>query len=278
MICLYYCRRGDNIELKYSLRSLEEFLNLPVVIVGGKPDWCHPDFFLEHKTNFGKCMDARSHIANGLSWIASNADKVIASAQHKQAKAEELRKAQKIESHSTRILSSYEDLLSAGGDEASDFGIEPDDDVCIMMDDVYLAAPFWKNHSKGTLRDCWKLSVKKYGKTAYNEILRKTLEFLEQLGITNPINYDSHAPFFCNRKKVQEAFRLMGKTNKQLAFRSVYGNLYKAKHVPARDIKFRTNDKVKLYSVMSSTDLELQNVLPILERRYPNISRHELMS
>lgn len=222
-------------------------------------------------------MDARAHIANGLSWIASNADKVIDNAKRKQASANKLRKSENLENHSTRILSSYKDLCSAGADEASDFGIEPDDDVCIMMDDVYLAAPFWKNHSKGTLRDCWKLSVKKYGKTAYNEILRETLEFLEQKGITNPINYDSHAPFFCNRKKVQEAFRLMGKSPKQLAFRSVYGNLYKAKHVPARDIKFRANEQVKLYSVMSSTDLELQKVLPVLQRRYPTPSRHELI-
>lgn len=44
---VYFCRGGDNEELKYSLRSVEKnFPHRKVWIYGEKPEWCHPDEFV----------------------------------------------------------------------------------------------------------------------------------------------------------------------------------------------------------------------------------------
>lgn len=43
----YFVRSGPNEELRFSLRSVAKaYPDLPVFIVGDKPDWCHPDGFL----------------------------------------------------------------------------------------------------------------------------------------------------------------------------------------------------------------------------------------
>lgn len=45
---VYFCRGGENEELRYSLRSVEQ--NLPhrkVWVYGEKPEWCHPDEYVQ---------------------------------------------------------------------------------------------------------------------------------------------------------------------------------------------------------------------------------------
>jgi hypothetical protein len=97
------------------------------------------------------------------------------------------------------------------------------DDFILMNDDFYLMRPIdeLKNYHNGIIKEM----VKRFPLSSYRKRLEKTQEYLESIGITEPVSFELHLPITYNKEKlkfVQTEHNPKG----DYATRSIYGNLY----------------------------------------------------
>lgn len=65
-----------------------------------------------------------------------------------------------------------------------------------------------------------------------------TREFIQRLGVADPLSYELHTPFLFNKKKLQKTFDLEGANCvKFLQIRSLYGNLHLKGSTSQKDVK-----------------------------------------
>lgn len=147
-------------------------------------------------------------------------------------------------------------------------------DVVIMMDDIFLLEPVgeWTlNHNRGTIES----QIKRMGiESEYTRLLRKTDRLLK-VRVEHPLSFEEHAPFYCNRKKLQTILNQYGS---DYLWRSLYGNVY---HIPTElryDVKLQkpTDDLPKNTFIVSSNEQSFKgNLGKYIRRQFPNKSRWE---
>ncbi len=226
MDLVYICRKGDNEELRYSLRSVVK--NLPksrVWVVGHKPDWYSGNFIPveDRSTKFNNIRHALIEVCNTP---------------------------------------------------------EISDDFVFMNDDFFFIKPVKKikNYNEGHLSD----KIVKYRRieptSGYLISLKKTMQYLKDRGIKNPISYDIHVPMIFNKAKLLEIAYLPFQT------RSIYGNLYQIASETITDVKRYHNGSCMTelsyyeneYPFISSEDKSFETLKKeILAEMFPDPSKYE---
>jgi len=138
----------------------------------------------------------------------------------------------------------------------------------LMNDDFFILKPTEevKTFSRGTLKEAKERHSTKAG--YYYRAICDTINFLEKIGYTDPIDYETHTPMIFEKNKFIEAADEIRKQRKGLLFRSVYGNMFK---VPAE-----VRIDVKTYSILNiekSMDNDLISTTDkiVLHPRFQNI-------
>ena len=131
----------------------------------------------------------------------------------------------------------YDNLLKAT--ESREVG----EDLIVLMDDVFVMKPSgsWPiNFNRHTL--AWQFAQsqqKQLGNTTeYNKLVLNTQKYLEKLGYPDPLSFEEHAPFRCNKSKLRTTLLSYGaKNSTTLLWRSIYGNTQHLETEHKLDIK-----------------------------------------
>ena len=160
------------------------------------------------------------------------------------------------------------------------------DDFILMNDDFFIMSRVdrLRPYYGGFVRDRIKNLLSKYSSSSYTALLNKSLRYLKQRGIINPLNYAIHVPFVVNKKKLLDILDL------GLSWRIIYGNLYNvggtevlSKDGESKDVKVylrngviegaKENSLSKKF--LSSQDDSFETLLPMLNLKFPNPSIYE---
>lgn len=156
----------------------------------------------------------------------------------------------------------------------------------LMNDDFFIldriADPVEElNLYMGTLRrQAEKLEERSNCPTNYLQGIKGTIEFLQGLGVAEPLSYEMHAPFVFNKHKVLKLFELDGiNTVECLQIRSLYGNLYLAGGIDSTDVKYTLNSGFlpkELGKFLSCDDAVFCQLAKVLLTKFPNKSVYEI--
>ena len=145
----------------------------------------------------------------------------------------------------------YENLIIALQDDRLT------DDVLLMMDDIFILVPYedWTiNYNRGTLQTQLD-NTTKGGSNSYYRLVENTKKELEK-DFTEPLSFEEHAPFLCNRKKMLELLQSYGSDRMPtMLYRSIYGNRYDIPTEYKPDVKLKQYaDRVPVGVPMFSTN------------------------
>lgn len=155
-----------------------------------------------------------------------------------------------------------------------------------MNDDFFILGPIKSptkelNLHNGTVQSVLDIKLKKYKDgTPYFRGMAQTKEFLQGLGIADPLSYELHIPFIFNKKKVLKMYELPG-VEKIPCFhkRTVYGNLYLNGGEYIKDVKFFMYDGFlpkKLGKFISCDDMGFYNLSNFLITKFTKKSIYEV--
>jgi hypothetical protein len=152
------------------------------------------------------------------------------------------------------------------------------EDFILMNDDFFfLQKEEIKFYRRGTIKSSKRTHSTKGG--YYYKAICKTLEFLQGMGINNPIDFEIHYPIIINKKKFLQSMEKV-KNEGGILFRSVYGNLNKIETEYRKDVKIYTPgqfEKMKKLPMISTderiaTDIVFQKWI---NSKFKNESRFE---
>lgn len=154
------------------------------------------------------------------------------------------------------------------------------EDVLLLMDDVFVLRPTeWKvNYNRGTLAEQLERSRKQYGETAYGQQVKFTHDLLTPTK-PNPLSFEEHAPFKCNRKLMLQVLDAMsGEAIDHILYRSVYGNTFNCPTKFKLDVKLQTaGDRLNSHDEVVSTGGSAFNGAAgtVIKDWFPNPSKYE---
>lgn len=145
-------------------------------------------------------------------------------------------------------------------------------DFVLMNDDFFIL-----NQSKinyfydGTLKEKYESHGSIHGTTEYFRVLSYANRFLEQRGISNALNYDTHTPMIMNREKLSE---IVGFSN---APRSVYGNMFNVGGIKIDDVKvYKSTKNIIAGDFISTEDNSFKTVYDlILKQKFTEKTKYE---
>lgn len=161
-------------------------------------------------------------------------------------------------------------------------------DFWSFNDDFILLAPwpepfptwFWKSiieHHNYNMRD--PRTVKR------KALFKRTLDYLQSLGIKNPMHYELHIPMKINGTEMlrilDEAFPTISEDTPPI-WRTLYGNLstlYTEPHVQREDVKHHSMVTVpprESMDFLSTDEKTVDNLLPMLHSEFPDPSPWEV--
>lgn len=159
------------------------------------------------------------------------------------------------------------------------------ENILLMMDDIFIVEKLGRwpdefNFNRGKLETQIQKSVEKNGKDNYNILLQHTLDELRNVRrIQDPLSYEEHAPFYCNRTKLEQIIDSLGPNAPDILYRTVYGNVVGGytKYKPDIKIRFPADDVPKNQSIISSNDQSFKNgkIGITLRNWFPHPSKYE---
>lgn len=153
----------------------------------------------------------------------------------------------------------------------------------LMNDDFFIIEKLSSidNFHGGSLLDKINLYKKIATKSGYISKLEQTLNKINDLGISNALDYELHVPMVMEKAKL----KVVLKHGHQFLWRSMYGNLFNVGGTEMKDVKVYTegplvaksyNIKDKDHKYLSSTDTSFQMLYSIiLKRLFPIKSMYE---
>lgn len=171
----------------------------------------------------------------------------------------------------------YDDLLLATSDR------QVGKDIIVMMDDIFLLKPFgtWElNHNRGTLDEQYRRSLKNHANatTDYNRLVKSTDDFLRAT-YPEPLSFEEHAPFRCDKKKLHNLLKKIGpEASYKLLWRSLYGNMMSIPSERRLDVKVaEKNDFWPTDSpILSTTERSFKGRVGVmLQDRFSKPSKYE---
>lgn len=153
----------------------------------------------------------------------------------------------------TKMRQCYDNLIIALNDDRLS------EDVILMMDDIFLLKPCgeWEiNYNRGTLQaQLDRLGFANRKGDSYLDMVNRTKLELEKK-MSNPLSFEEHLPFRCNRKKLLKILEDYGPERMQhLLYRSIYGNIYKSPTEFKLDLKLKgMQDQVPQNAMAFSTN------------------------
>ena len=116
--------------------------------------------------------------------------------------------------------------------------------------------------------------------SAYIKGMEQTKEFLQGLGVPEPLSYELHVPFVVNKKKFLKMFELPGvKEIPCFHKRTVYGNLHLKGGTDTQDVKIFFNSGFvpkKLGKFLSCDDMGFYTLHNFLLNKFPKKSVYEI--
>ena len=152
------------------------------------------------------------------------------------------------------------------------------DECVIMNDDFMVTTPIEEVPVlyRGTLRDHLNLPRVVRGESWWRESLRTTLVMLQTLGFEDPVSYELHTPFRCNKTlmlETLERFKHITPDNPP-QWRSLYGNLHKVGGKQSADGK--AYNRGPIHTPFHSTDdRTFRYFTAQLNEMFPEPSRYE---
>lgn len=160
------------------------------------------------------------------------------------------------------------------------------DNFILMNDDFFIISPVLNieeelNLNWGTIEDSIKRYYTKHKSTnMWMKGLIETKDFLEKMGINNPLNFELHIPFILNKKEFLEMINLPNiNFIKALQRRTMIGNLYKKNTIFSHDVKVfqKTNFNPKNFTkFLSCSDKGFQVIKSYLQTKFPIKSNYEI--
>lgn len=158
------------------------------------------------------------------------------------------------------------------------------ENVLLMMDDIFILdyiGEWTVNYNRGKLEDQHEMLIKNFGASAYSDMVRNTLRYLIKRQ-PEPLSFEEHAPFLCNRKKLWDILKEIGAHEMDhMLYRSIYGNQAIAKGEKTeykKDIKIN-NAIGKIPNqepIISTNEVAFGgNAGTVLKEWYPNPSKFE---
>jgi hypothetical protein len=153
------------------------------------------------------------------------------------------------------------------------------DDICVTNDDIMLTSPLAEIPVlfRGPLREQWNATVKRAGgKGWWQESLSATMNALAVEGHQNPISYELHTPFPCNRYAMAETLeRFAGVTPRNPPqWRTLYGNMHRIGGQMWPDCKALRPGPLR-HPFHSTDDLSLRFFRAKLLQLFPDPSPYE---
>lgn len=131
------------------------------------------------------------------------------------------------------------------------------DDFIYMNDDIYITEEtIVEPLHQGSL-------LSEVSPNNWQKIKNRTKTFLNTCGIKDPKDYDIHVPMILNKQKMAEVISIQQGIEHTLAFRSLYGNLYKIGGIHYEDRKTHSDQLLdgRFISTRSFTR-ELEKLFP----------------
>lgn len=166
------------------------------------------------------------------------------------------------------------------------YNSELSEDFILMNDDFFILDTI-KNPTKelnlymGTVQSYIdKLKKRHPTGSAYIKGMEQTKEFLQGLGVLDPLSYELHIPFVLNKNKFLKMFELLGvKDIPCFHKRTVYGNLHLKVGTDTQDVKIFFNSSFvpnKLGKFISCDDMGFCLLHNFLLNKFPKKSIYEI--
>lgn len=142
-------------------------------------------------------------------------------------------------------------------------------DFILMNDDFFIFSnQINYYYYSGYLKDKIIKHSETNGNSSYARALKSGVKVLKKLGVSEPLNYDIHAPITLNKAKLAQVIDL------SLAPRSVYGNLFINNGINIDDVKLYKNDKINKINTdfISTEDDSFYLIEDQLKFLFPNKS------
>jgi hypothetical protein len=149
---------------------------------------------------------------------------------------------------------------------------EINENFILMNDDFFIMKKidFIDTWANGFLVDLIRDKVQARSSMGYLRLLNQTLNELVENGFENPLNFELHIPMPMEKSKLAETI------DKYTLWRSGYGNEYEEFSMDMEDVKIRPS-KQRVEGEFASTDESwFHELLPALQKLYPNPSHLEL--
>lgn len=137
--------------------------------------------------------------------------------------------------------------------------------IC-SMDDIYITRPTRIGfYNKGKLTG--------EGTSYHQRTKAATRNVLLELGFTDPVDYECHAPYLVERDKLKETleFILSRPEKETLQWRSLYGNMHRP------ETEFMIDQKTKTANLADGAILSTGFYTNELHTLFPNLSKYEIM-
>lgn len=153
-----------------------------------------------------------------------------------------------------------------------------------MNDDFFILEPIKTQeliYNNGTVQSVLDIKLKKYplGNPYFNG-MAQTKDFLQELGISDPLSYELHIPFIFNKNKFLKMYEITGvKEIPCFHKRTVYGNLYLKGGEFMKDVKIFMDSKFQpneLGKFLSCDDSGFQKIGHFLNNKFPTKSKYEV--
>jgi hypothetical protein len=126
------------------------------------------------------------------------------------------------------------------------------DSFIMMNDDFYILEPIEEIgfYDEGLLIEKFNTYFDVYHRSSYVAKIDQTYEYLKSAGIEQPKSYELHVPMPVEKLKLAKSVK-----NKDLLWRSVYGNLFNVDSVTIPDVKFYKSQRMafKTYNYRKPT-------------------------
>ena len=137
-----------------------------------------------------------------------------------------------------KYQNSLDNLITACKDERLS------NDFILMNDDFFILKKINDlqelNLNRGKVEVVYNWYMRRYpNETIYMNGMRQTLQYLQSLGVKNPLSFELHFPMLMNKENILKMFKLKGIEKLSLIHkRTLYGNLY------IGDSKFNEDNKI----------------------------------
>lgn len=152
------------------------------------------------------------------------------------------------------------------------------DDFMLFNDDFYVMKRQRSllNFHRGCMQTMADHYILRHPNSNYTKSINKTLKWLHDLGITEPLSYELHLPMAVNKAKFAAILdKTMG--HERVLLRSIYGNVYNVggKEIPDCKVYGTHTPLENCRNYMSSVETAFAAVEPILRWTFPEPSEFE---